>query len=68
MALRTILPQDFYVEMVIEGDLIGAYVIMHDCDGRGTCGTAVAGQPNIQLHGDTVIKCDQCGEIGAIQQ
>lgn len=71
MALRTILPQDFYVEMAIDGDLIGAYVVMHDCDGKGQCGVAL----HLERGADTndgqetfFIKCEECNEIGKVQQ
>lgn len=68
MSLRTILPQDWYLEMVQEGDLIGAYVVMHDCDSRGACGTALH---ESQTHeGKITVKCDnpECGETGVVQQ
>lgn len=70
MALRTILPLDFYVDMVVDGDLIGAYVVMHNCDDKGTCGTAehvtevVTPHTGNQIH----VKCDQCGTRDLIQQ
>ena len=69
MALRTILPQDFYVEMtggsddvqiIAEGEEVFGFIIWHDCDGMGT--SAIAEPCN---HG---LRCPKCKEVGVIQQ
>lgn len=72
MAMRTILPQDFYIEMFCDGEYIGNYVVMHDCDGRGKCGYAAhSAGPERTGHVDSTsitLKCEECGETGIVQQ
>lgn len=64
--MRTILPVDFYIEMMVDGDMIGAYIVMHDCDGHGTCGTAIH-TAHVNEH-KLALQCDQCHKIGVVQQ
>lgn len=67
--MRTILPQDFYVEMVDEGELIGTYYIAHSCDVggpfQGQTGNAIHSR---DVEGGIEVKCDSCDELGFIQQ
>lgn len=69
MALRTILPQDFYLEMsggpddvhiIAEGEEVFGLIVWHDCDGKGTCGIA---EPT-----STGARCSNCKTVGVIQQ
>lgn len=65
--MRTILPVDWYLEMVLDGEMISTYVLMHDCDGHGTCGTG------IHVHNTDkgfVVKCDNdsCNVEAEVQQ